>query len=117
MNIEELRAYCLSKNWVEESLPFDNNTLAFKVHGKIFALTGLEKFEFVNLKCDPEKAIEWREMYNGIKPGYHMNKTHWNSVYIDDDVEDALLLELVDHSYDLIYNSFSKSKRKALENG
>ena len=81
MNIEEIREYCLSKKGAEESLPFSPSVLVFKVGNKMFALTDLANFEFVNLKCEPERAIDLRETFEGIKPAYHMSKKHWNSVY------------------------------------
>ena len=105
MNIEEYRDFCLSLYGVEEGFPFDQNTLVFKAGNKIFALLNLENFEFINLKCDPEKALELRESNAGIKPGWHMNKKHWNSVYINSDVSDKLILDLTTHSYDLIVKS------------
>ncbi len=108
MNIEDFRKYCLSKSEVTEGFPFDNKTLVFKAGNKMFALCDIEEFDFINLKCDPERAIELREQYVGVKPGYHMNKTHWNSVYVDMDVKDDLLRELIDHSYELIYNPNKK---------
>ena len=115
MNIEEYRDYCLSKKGVTESFPFDEATLVFKVMNKMFALTGVESFEFVNLKCDPEKAIEFREEYNGILPGYHMSKKHWNSVYLSKDVSDKLIYQLIDDSYDLIVSSLTKKLQRELE--
>jgi len=114
MNIEDYRSYCLHKKGVEEDLPFDENTLAFKVAGKIFALTNLNRFEFINLKCDPEKALELREAFEGVKPGYHMSKKHWNSIYLHEDVNDSLLMELIDHSYDLVFSSLPKTKQKLI---
>ena len=116
MNIEQYRSYCIAKKAVTESFPFDEKTLVFKVMNKMFALTDVESFEFINLKCDPQKAIELRENYNGIYSGYHMNKKHWNSVATKGDVPDALVYELIDHSYDLIVNSLSKKQQKQLEN-
>ena len=111
MDIETIRGFCLSLSFVKEDFPFDQSTLVFKVGGKIFALTDVDKGSFVNLKCDPEKAIELREEYNGIKPGYHMNKKHWNSVYIHSDVSDKQLFELITHSYELVYGSLPKKLR------
>jgi len=102
MNIEDLREYCLSKPDVTESFPFDEDTLVFKVFGKIFVLTSLTPPFSINVKCDPELAISLREMYSFVIPGYHMNKKHWNTVMIDDTVSDSLLLEWIDHSYNLI---------------
>lgn len=111
MNIEEFRDYCINKKGVTESFPFDEDTLVFKVGGKMFALAGVEKFEYINLKCKPEQAIELREQFNGIKPGYHMSKAHWNSVYLQSDVTDKMIIELIDSSYELIFNSLSKKLR------
>jgi len=114
VNIEDFRDYCLQKRRVTEGFPFDSNTLVFKVGGKMFALRSLDKFAFVNLKCDPERAIDLRETYNGIKPAWHMSKKHWNSVSMDSDVPEALILELIDHSYDLVIKSLTKKVRDGL---
>ena len=108
MTITFFREYCLSKPGTSEDTPFDENTLCFKVGGKIFAIIDIELFESVNLKCDPERAVELREQYPGIVPGYHMNKKHWNTVMFDGSVSDKLILELVDHSYELVLNSLPK---------
>ncbi|HRN41344.1 MAG TPA: MmcQ/YjbR family DNA-binding protein [Vicingus sp.] len=115
MNIEELRDYCIQKKGVTEDFPFDKNTLVFKVMGKMFALVDVENFDFINLKSDPEKAVELREKYEGIKPGYHMSKVHWNSVYVNTDVSDKLVLELVDESYKLVVSSLTKKLKEELE--
>lgn len=115
MNIEEFRDYCIQKKGVTEHFPFDQNTLVFKVMGKMFALVDIETFDFINLKSDPEKAIELREKYQGIKPGYHMSKIHWNSVYMNSDVNDKLVFELVDESYRLIMNSLTRKLKEELE--
>jgi predicted DNA-binding protein (MmcQ/YjbR family) len=103
MNIESLREYCLSKPGVEEALPFGPDTLVFKVNGKIFLLTGLDSpgLRF-NVKCNPEKAIELREEFPCVLPGYHMNKKHWNTIVVDGSVNDTQLKEWIDHSYELI---------------
>ncbi|WP_139958553.1 MmcQ/YjbR family DNA-binding protein [Flavicella sediminum] len=115
MNIEELRAYCLSKAYVTESFPFDEKTLVFKVGGKMFALTGLERFPpAINLKCDPDYALELRDVYEAIQPGFHMNKKHWNTIYYQDEVSPTLLLKLVDHSYDLVVKSLTKKVKTEL---
>lgn len=114
MNITFFRDYCLSKSGASEDTPFDENTLCFKVGGKIFAIIDIELFESVNLKGDPEKAVELREEFTGIVPGYHMNKKHWNTVSFDGSVPDNLILELVDHSYDLIFNSLPKKIRGSI---
>ncbi len=109
MNIEMFREYCLSKKGVEETFPFDEETLVFKVMGKMFAITGLEHEVFtVTLKCDPDRAIELREEYPEITPGYHSNKKHWNSVFFEGDLDDAFLCELIDHSYNLVIKGLPK---------
>ncbi len=111
MNAEFYRDYCIRKKGVTEGFPFDQKTLVFKVGGKMFALTDIDEFDFVNLKCDPERAVELRERYEGVKPGYHMNKSQWNSVYVNTDVGDQLFYELIDHSYQLIVDSLPKKVR------
>lgn len=115
MNIESYRNYCVSKKGVTEGFPFDQSTLVFKVMGKMFALTNVEGFTFINLKCDPEKAILLREEHEEIKPAYHMSKTHWNSVYTDGSLPDKMIYELIDDSYKLIVNSLTKKLQKELE--
>lgn len=117
MNIEEYRDYCLSKKGTSEHFPFDNKTLVFKVGGKMFALADVENFESINLKCNPERSIELRETYQGIKPGYHMSKVHWNTVSVFEDVPVSLLLELIDHSYELIVDSLPKKTKNELSIG
>jgi len=102
MNIEEFREYCLKKKGVTEEFPFDEYTLVFKVKGKMFALTNLEGDWNLALKCDPERANELREQHSSIRPGYHMNKVHWNTVLMDGSLNERLVLELIDHSYDLV---------------
>ncbi len=115
MNIEQFREYCLSKKGVSEDFPFDETSLCFRVMGKIFAITDTEDLPlFFNLKCDPERAADLRERHPGIKPGWHMNKKHWNSVVPDEDVPEDLIYELIDHSYDLIAKSLKKSDREKL---
>lgn len=116
MYLEEIRTYCLSKSFTEEAFPFDSVTLVFKVAGKLFALIDVEEARSINLKCDPERAIELREQYDGIIPGYHMSKKHWNTVSLDGTVDRSLVLELIDHSYDLVYASLPKKIRNELEN-
>jgi predicted DNA-binding protein (MmcQ/YjbR family) len=115
MNIEEYRNYCLTKKGVTESFPFDKDTLVFKVMGKMFALASVDTFEFINLKCDPEKAIELREKYEAVKPGYHMNKALWNSVYANQDVSDKLIYQWIDDSYSLIVFSLTKKLQAELK--
>ena len=108
MNAEDFREYCINKKGVTESFPFGEPDLVFKVGGKMFTVFNIDNFTFANLKCNPEKAEKLREEFNGIKPGYHMNKKHWNSVYIDSDVPNNLFYELIDHSYDLVFKSLPK---------
>jgi predicted DNA-binding protein (MmcQ/YjbR family) len=114
MNIESIREYCLSKPEVTESFPFGEDTLVFKVLGKIFALMNLNSELSVNLKCDPEKAIELREEYSSVLPGYHMNKRYWNTVMVKGSVSDRLLKEWIDHSYEEVVKSLPKIKQKSL---
>ena len=116
MNIEEYRDYCITKKGVTEAFPFDESTLVFKVMGKMFALTGVDSFDYINLKCDPENAVELREQYNGVKPGYHMSKVHWNSVYLNSDVSDKIVYDLIDNSYQLVVNSLTKKLQAELNN-
>ena len=114
MDIEAYRNYCLTKVGVTEEFPFDNNTLVFKVLGKMFALTNVANFTSINLKCDPEEAIELRETYNAVQPGYHMNKRHWNTVLINGTLPDKLVFSWIDKSYLLVTSSLSKSQKLAL---
>ena len=116
MDLDLLREYCLSKAGTTEELPFGPDTLVFKVMGKMFALTDVDRFTSINLKCEPEKAIELREQYPGVKAGYHMNKKHWNTVYFENGLPDKFLIELIDHSYDLIVSKLKKADREFLEN-
>jgi len=103
MDLPDLISHCLSKPGAEESTPFGPDTLVYKVDGKIFAITSPDDFPpRVNLKCDPERAIELRDRYESILPGYHMNKRHWNTVVLDGSVPSELVRELVDHSYQLV---------------
>jgi len=113
MNIEELREYCISKPAVTESFPFDESTLVFKVAGKMFLLTDLVDAFSMNIKNSPEKVIELREQYPCVLPGYHMNKIHWVTVMIDGTIEDSLLQQWIDESYNLIISGFSR-KEKAI---
>lgn len=117
MNIELLRQYCLEKSEVDEGFPFGETVLVFKVKGKMFLLLPLdtESLQF-NVKCDPEKAIELRSIYPSVQPGFHMSKIHWNTVVVDGSIEDELIFEWIDHSYDLIVESVVKSKIKPKAN-
>ena len=117
MNQEIFRNYCIAKSGVTEEFPFGEETLVFKLRGKMFALTGISEIPgSCNLKCDPEKAEELRERFSAITPGYHMNKKHWNTVNWDGSISDQLIFELVDHSYDLIKASLPKNSREELSN-
>jgi len=111
MNIEEIRDFCLSFYKVEECLPFDDNTLVFKVVGKMFCLTDLEKFEGVNIKCEPEKAITLREQYSDVTAGFHMNKKHWNTVKTNNNLPDTLIKQWITDSYWLVVNSLKKNEK------
>jgi len=112
MHIEAFREYCIAKKGVTEEFPFDEVTLVFKVMGKMFALAPLERLPpQVNLKCDPERAVQLREEFDGIvMPGYHMSKVHWNTIYLEQLPQD-LLFELIDHSYELIVASLPNKIR------
>jgi predicted DNA-binding protein (MmcQ/YjbR family) len=115
MDIETIREYCLAKKEVEEGFPFGETTLVFKVRGKIFLLTGLENpvLQF-NVKCDPEQAIEWREQYDAVKPGYHMNKKMWNTVVVDGSIPGKIIRQMIDDSYRLVVASLPKKSREGL---
>jgi predicted DNA-binding protein (MmcQ/YjbR family) len=102
MDTESLRDYCITKNSATESFPFDEETLVFKVAGKIFALVSLEGELTINLKCDPCFALELRERYPAVTPGYHMNKKHWNTVAVDGSISDKEIFSWIDHSYELV---------------
>ncbi|MBZ0200870.1 MAG: MmcQ/YjbR family DNA-binding protein [Ignavibacteriaceae bacterium] len=115
MNLEQVREYCLSKKGVTESLPFDEDTPVYKVMNKMFLLANLVPPYSINIKCDPEKAVELREKHDDVIPGYHMNKTHWNTVYIDTNIPDKLLYNWIDNSYDLIVKGLKKKDREELE--
>ena len=115
MNIQQYFEYCLAKKGVTEHFPFDEDTLVFKVGGKMFALASLSEWEkgnpSVNLKCDPDRAEELRAQYDDILPGYHMSKAHWNTVNVNRDVSDSFIRELIDHSYDLVFASLTKKNQ------
>jgi len=116
MNVEILREYCLSKPDVEESFPFGPDVMVFKIGGKIFLLCSLDSEDFsFNVKCDPELAIELRERYDCVQPGYHMNKKHWNTIVVDGAVSTKQLKEWIDHSYEIVSNSAAKKRPKAIK--
>lgn len=115
MNIEEFREYCVRKPGVTEEFPFDEETLVFKVMGKMFALTNLVGDWNLALKCDPERASELREQFPAIRPGYHMNKVHWNTVSMDGSLSEKLILELIDHSYQLVVAKLPGKQKSELD--
>lgn len=119
MNLEMYYEYCLAKKGVTEHFPFDEDTLVFKVGGKMFALTSLKEWEEgnpkINLKCDPEHGLELRANYDDIQPGYHMSKVHWNTVHVNRGVADALIIELIQHSYDLVLTSLPRKTRESID--
>ena len=115
MNIETLRDYCLAKPGVTESFPFDSVTLVFKAGNKLFALLDTEsRPTTINLKCDPERAVQLRETFAAVRPGYHMNKTHWNTITLDGSVRWSDVKEWVDHSYELVKKGLPKPVREGL---
>jgi predicted DNA-binding protein (MmcQ/YjbR family) len=115
MDLDALRNYCLTKHSAEECFPFDDVTLVFKVGGKMFALIGTDEHPLtINLKCDPEIALELRERHDAVTPAYHQNKKHWNTVTLDGSVRPALVKEWIDASYDLVVASLTKAQRASL---
>jgi len=118
MDLELLRKYCLNKPWATEDMPFGEDVLVFRVGGKMFALVALDEVPSrVNLKCDPDLALDLRDRYEQVTPGYHMNKKHWNTVEIDGGIPITDLRKMIDHSYELVTKSLSKADRKKLKNG
>ncbi len=111
---DDIRDHCLLQSHVTEEFPFDAHTCVWKVEGKVFALANLDDFSGVTLKCDPEKALELREAYDGVAPGWHANKRHWNTVRAESDVPRERVLEWIDHSYERVVAGFSKKQRAAL---
>jgi len=112
MDLETFRNYCLGLKGVTEEMPFGDTVLVYKVEGKMFALTGIDLFSSINLKCDPEEAIELRERYPAVQPGYHMNKQHWNTILVDYSIPDQLLLEWTRKSYELVIAKLPKKTRE-----
>ena len=116
MHLDALRSYCLAKPATSEDMPFGDDVLVFRVKNKMFALTNLNELPTsVNLKCDPERAIELREAHAAVQPGYHMNKQHWNTVVLDGSLDARLVRELIDHSYALVVAGLPKRDRIGLE--
>ncbi|MFC2130446.1 MmcQ/YjbR family DNA-binding protein [Bacteroidota bacterium] len=118
MDLKLFREYCLSQKGASEDFPFDETTLVFRVGSKIFALTDTENIPYsFNLKCEPERAVELREIHSCIIPGWHMNKKHWNTVEPDGSLSLGLIKGLIDHSYELVFKSLKKSEKEdILEN-
>jgi predicted DNA-binding protein (MmcQ/YjbR family) len=114
MNLDHFREHCLSLKGTTEQLPFDENTLVFKIMGKMFALCNMMTFEFCNLKCDPEKAIVLREEHSEVTPAWHMNKKHWNSVSFMGDLSEQQIEQWVKDSYNLVVKNMPKKLRKQL---
>lgn len=115
ITLDEIRHHCLKKEKVTEDLPFDESTLAFRIGGKIFLLTDIDaEILSINLKCDPQKAIELRDNYPEIRPGYHMNKRHWNTVLCEGDLPRTMILELIDHSHELVLASLPRKLRQEI---
>jgi len=114
MNIESFREYCLSFKGAEECLPFDENTLVFKVGNKMYALTDIQSFASINVKCDPEIAVELREKYTSVIPGYHMNKKHWNTLLMDNSLNSNDIKKWVSDSYNLVFNSLPKKIKEEI---
>ena len=119
MNIQQLYEFCLTKKGVTEHFPFDEDTLVFKVGGKMFCLTSLKQWEnnepSLNLKCDPEKALELRAEYEAIRPGYHMSKVHWNTIDLNKDVSSKMVCDLINDSYDLVFKSLTKKIQNEIQ--
>lgn len=115
MNVESFRDYCLSKPAATEGTPFGPEDIVFKVEGKMFAILALMEVPTrVNLKCDPDLALELRDRYEQVRPGYHMNKKHWNTVVLDGVIPEKEIRKMIDDSYDLVVQSLPKAKRKGL---
>ncbi len=114
MNIEEIRDYCLQKPGVTEDTPFGEDTLVFRVGEKLFLLTSISQGDRFNVKCDPELAVELRERYPEVQPGYHMNKKLWNTVHLDGSLTRKQLLDMIDHSYEQVFKGLPKKVQEAI---
>ena len=115
MDIEAVRDHCLAKEGVTEGFPFGEDVLVFKVGSRIFALVNLERIPLtMNLKCDPERAIELRERYSAVEPGWHMNKRHWNTLHLDGTLPSTEVRDLIDHSYELVVQKLTRRERERL---
>lgn len=115
MDLVTIREYCLKKKGVTESLPFNEDSPVYKVKSKIFLIANLTPPFSINLKCDPEKAVELREQYPSVTPGYHMNKIHWNTILLDNSIPDKLILSLIDDSYNLAAKGLSKKEKEQID--
>ncbi|MEO8399270.1 MAG: MmcQ/YjbR family DNA-binding protein [Ignavibacteriaceae bacterium] len=115
MNLEIIREYCLKKKGVEEESPFGVDNPVYKVMGKIFLIASLNPPITINVKCNPSKAIDLRERYEEVQPGYHMNKKHWNTIDLEGTLKDNLILEMINHSYDLVVEGLSKKEKEKLK--
>jgi len=115
MDIKKYRAFCLSLKKASEEMPFDEKTLVFSVKGKMFSSTNIDTFELINVKCEPEKAIELREQFEMVIPGYYMNKKHWNSIKMDNSIPDDIIQEWIENSYRLVVSKLPKKVQKELE--
>jgi predicted DNA-binding protein (MmcQ/YjbR family) len=116
MNIEQIREHCIKKKGVTEEFPFDEDTLVFKVMGKMFLLASLDAIPLqINLKCYPEKAIELREEFEAVQPGYHMSKKHWNTIILDGSIPIKKIFEWIDDSYNLVVSGLKKTDRERLK--
>ena len=117
MNVEDISEYCLSKKGTSEDFPFDEETLVFKVMGKMFALIPLERIPLqINLKCEPELAVELRERYEAVQPGFHMNKNHWNTIWVDGTLRNELIYKWIDDSYNLVVKGLRNTEKEILQN-
>jgi predicted DNA-binding protein (MmcQ/YjbR family) len=114
MNFENIYSHCISKPFVQEDFPFDNKTLVFKIGGKIFLLINSENPTSINVKCNPEKGIELRERFEGIQPGYHMNKKHWITISLTKGISQKVILECINNSYELVLKSLPKKQQTVL---
>src|SRR5216684_1219965 len=118
MDLAELREYCLTKPGASEETPFGPDVLVFKVGGKMFALAALDEVPpTVNLKCNPDLALDLRDRYEQVSAGYHMNKKHWNTIEIESGIPDIELRKMIDHSYDLVVNRLPNAKRMRSKGG
>ena len=115
MDIEKVRNYCLKKKKTTEGFPFGEEVLVFKVMNKMFCLVNLDHPYTINLKCNPEYAVELREKYSAVTPGYHMNKTHWNTITLDGSIPDKEILCWIDNSYEIVVNSLPKKEKLMLD--